>query len=41
MPVMVIYGFALIMIAKLPQPVHRISSGLLLLSYFLFIYLLF
>ena len=41
MPVMVIYGFALIMIAKLPQPVHRISSALLLLSYFLFIYLLF
>ena len=41
MPYMVAYGFVLILIAKLPQPVHRLSSGLLLLSYFLFIYLLF
>jgi len=41
MPYMVAYGLALILIAKLPQPVHRLSSCLLLLSYFLFIYLLF
>ena len=41
MPFMVAYGFVLILIARLPQPVHRLSSGLLLLSYFLFIYLLF
>ena len=41
MPFMVAYGFILILIARLPQPVHRLSSGLLLLSYFLFIYLLF
>ena len=41
MPFMVTYGFVLILIARLPQPVHRLSSGLLLLSYFLFIYLLF
>ncbi len=41
MPYMIAYGFVLILIAKLPQPVHRLSSGLLLLSYFLFIYLLF
>ena len=41
MPFMVAYGFVLILLAKLPQPVHRLSSGLLLLSYFLFIYLLF
>ena len=41
MPYMIAYGFALILIAKLPQPVHRLSSGLLLSSYFLFIYLLF
>ena len=41
MPYMVAYGFVLILIAKLPQPVHRLSSGLLLSSYFLFIYLLF
>lgn len=41
MPYMIAYGFVLILIAKLPQPVHRLSSCLLLLSYFLFIYLLF
>ena len=41
MPYMIAYGFVLILIAKLPQPVHRLSSGLLLSSYFLFIYLLF
>ena len=41
MPYMVAYGLVLILIAKLPQPVHRLSSCLLLLSYFLFIYLLF
>lgn len=41
MPFMVTYGFILILIARLPQPVHRLSSSLLLLSYFLFIYLLF
>ena len=41
MPYMVAYGLVLILIAKLPQPVHRLSSGLLLSSYFLFIYLLF
>ena len=41
MPYMIAYGFVLILIAKLPQPVHRLSSSLLLLSYFLFIYLLF
>ena len=41
MPYMIAYGFVLILIARLPQPVHRLSSGLLLLSYFLFIYLLF
>ena len=41
MPFMVAYGFVLILIARLPQPVHRLSSSLLLLSYFLFIYLLF
>ena len=41
MPFMVAYGFVLILIARLPQPVHRLSSGLLLSSYFLFIYLLF
>ena len=41
MPFMVAYGFVLILIARLPQPVHRLSSGFLLLSYFLFIYLLF
>ena len=41
MPFMIAYGFVLILIARLPQPVHRFSSGLLLLSYFLFIYLLF
>ena len=41
MPYMIAYGFVLILIAKLPQPVHRLSSGFLLLSYFLFIYLLF
>ena len=37
MPYMIAYGFVLILIAKLPQPVHRLSSGLLLSSYFLFI----
>ena len=41
MPYMIAYGLVLILIAKLPQPVHRLSSCLLLLSYFLFIYLLF
>ena len=41
MPFMVAYGFVLILLARLPQPVHRLSSGFLLLSYFLFIYLLF
>ena len=41
MPYMVAYCLVLILIAKLPQPVHRLSSCLLLLSYFLFIYLLF
>ena len=41
MPYMIAYGFVLILIARLPQPVHRLSSGLLLSSYFLFIYLLF
>lgn len=38
---MVGYGIALILIAKMPQPISRITSSGLLLGYIFFIYLLF
>jgi len=41
LPVMVLFGLAIIGIAKLPQPIHRSYSAILLLGYLLFIYLLF
>ena len=41
LPVMVLFGLAIIVIAKLPQPIHRAYSAILLLGYLLFIYLLF
>ena len=41
LPVMVLFGLAIIVIAKLPQPIHRVYSAILLLGYLLFIYLLF
>ena len=41
LPVMFLFGISIIIIAKLPQPIHRISSSALLISYLLFIYLLF
>jgi cation:H+ antiporter len=40
-PIMVCYGIAMIVIAKLQQPVHRLISATLLIGYFIFIYLLF
>jgi len=39
--VMVSFAFAMILLAKLPQPINRYGSGLLILSYIIFIYLLF
>ena len=41
LPVMFLFGISIIIIAKLSQPMHRISSSVLLISYLLFIYLLF
>ena len=41
LPVMFLFGISIIIIAKLSQPMHRISSSALLISYLLFIYLLF
>ncbi|SVA71393.1 uncharacterized protein METZ01_LOCUS124247 [marine metagenome] len=41
LPVMVLFGLAIIVIAKLPQPINRAYSTVLLLGYLLFIYLLF
>ena len=41
LPVMVLFGLAIIVIAKLSQPIHRVYSAILLLGYLLFIYLLF
>ena len=41
LPVMVLFGLAIIVIAKLPQPIHRAYSAILLVGYLLFIYLLF
>ena len=41
LPVMVLFGLAIIVIAKLPQPIYRGYSAILLLGYLLFIYLLF
>ena len=39
--VMVSFAFAMMLLAKLPQPINRYGSGLLILSYIIFIYLLF
>jgi len=41
LPVMFLFGISIIIVAKLSQPIHRISSSALLISYLLFIYLLF
>ena len=41
LPVMFLFGISIIIIAKLSQPMHIISSSALLISYLLFIYLLF
>ena len=41
LPIMFLFGISIIIIAKLPQPMHRIYSSVLIISYLLFIYLLF
>ena len=41
LPVMFLFGISIIIVAKLPQPIHRIYSSILLIGYLLFIYLLF
>ncbi|MDP6611990.1 MAG: calcium/sodium antiporter [Candidatus Marinimicrobia bacterium] len=40
-PFMIGYGLAMIFIAKIHQPIHRIVSAILLTGYFVFLYLLF
>ena len=41
LPVMFLFGISIIIVAKLPQPIQRIYSSILLIGYLLFIYLLF
>ncbi len=40
-PIMIGYGFAMLLVAKLPQPINRFTSFILLSGYFIFLYLLF
>ncbi len=38
---MIAYGIAMFVISKMPQPITRLTSGILLAGYIFFIYLLF
>ncbi|MEA1881841.1 MAG: calcium/sodium antiporter [Candidatus Marinimicrobia bacterium] len=40
-PFMIGYGVAMVFIAKIHQPIHRIVSAIILMGYFVFLYLLF